>query len=514
MLVWADEDASVIPDAAGIRGRARVPWGARVVTVIVPFLCNTLMNFVIGLLLAKYLGPAEYGRFALALAVAMALQTLFFDWLRLAAIRFYSERTRAEAPHVRATLDASFALLIAGVSAAAVLALLSGFDLKLSHGLVGLAVAACVANGLFDYHTALIRARFLDRAYARLILTKNALSLALTLGGAFLFHSAEMAVAGLCLSMAGSVLMGRRTLSDGEARPILADPILARSLLAYALPVVVANMLYQVIPLTDRAMAASQHGFAVSGQFSLAYDIGFRIASAIGSTLDVLLFQMAVRLDEHHGAERAKEAIGRNMGMVFAVLAPTCAGLWVVVPSFEALLVPAEFQGPFAHYLRLLTPGLFCYALIHWAVNPVFQIGKRTGPLIVAALVASLANAVLLMLMPAMPDASGFAAAQSGALAVGLAALLLFAVRLRPVWPRLRDVGGATAATLAMLAALGPLRGLAPGLATLAAQAATGAVVYGTVALVLDVADARTLLVGLLGPRLRGPVGARLRSTR
>ena len=468
--------------------------GHAAMRVIVPFLCNTLLNFVTGLLLARFLGPAEYGRFALTLAVAMAIQTLCFDWLRLSAIRFYSERTRIEEPKVRATLDTSFAVLIVILCAGAILVLFSGINLKLSRGLVGLAVAASVANGLFDYHTALVRSRFLDRAYARLIITKNVLSLSMTVGGAILFGSAEMAIAGLCLSMAGSLLLSRRSLTDHDATVSMAERGLAKAVLGYALPVVVANMLYQLIPLTDRAMAASAHGFAVSGQFSLAYDIGFRIASAIGSTMDVLLFQMAVRLHEHHGPEAAKKAIARNMGIVFAVLAPACAGIWIVLPSFEHLVVPAEFRGPFARYLTLLLPGLFCYAMIHWAVNPMFQIGKRTGSLIAAALVASLANGVLLLILPAVSDAADYAMAQSCALGVGLVMLLLFATRLQPVWPRLRDIGLPALATLAMVVVVQPLRGMPPGMLALLLQASAGALVYGALVLAFDIAGARTLV--------------------
>ena len=463
-------------------------------SVVVPFICNTLLNFVTGLLLARFLGPAEYGRFALTLATAMVIQTLCFDWLRLAAIRFYSERTRTDEPQMRATLDTSFAVLIGLLCLSAIAILLTGFDLRLSRPLIGLAVAASVANGLFDYHTALVRARFLDKAYARLIIAKNVLSLSLTVGGAVVFGSAEMAIAGVCLSMAGSLLLSRRDLTDGNATASLARRKLAGTVMAYALPVVVANMLYQIIPLTDRAMAASQHGFAVSGQFSLAYDIGFRIASAIGSTMDILLFQMAVRVHDHHGPDRAKEAIARNIGLVLAVLAPSVAGCWIVLPSFEALIVPPEFRGPFAHYLTLLLPGLFCYAMIHWAINPMFQIGKRTRPLIAAALIASGANGLLLTTLPAVRDASDYAIAQSCSLAVGLVALLLFALRLQPVWPRARDIGKPVLATLVMVATLDPLRAMPPGLLALLVQAGSGLVVYGALGLTLDIGGARSLL--------------------
>src|SRR6476619_8052901 len=42
--------------------------------VLGAFLCNTLCNFGIGLIVAKFLGPAEYGRFALALVRRLSVR--------------------------------------------------------------------------------------------------------------------------------------------------------------------------------------------------------------------------------------------------------------------------------------------------------------------------------------------------------------------------------------------------------------------------------------------------------
>ena len=41
--------------------------------VLGAFLFNTLCNFGIGLIVAKLLGPAEYGPFALTLAIALRI---------------------------------------------------------------------------------------------------------------------------------------------------------------------------------------------------------------------------------------------------------------------------------------------------------------------------------------------------------------------------------------------------------------------------------------------------------
>ena len=60
------------------------------------FASNALFNFLVGLFVAKFLGPAEFGRFAIASATAIIINTGGFDWIRLSAVRFYSARTRGE----------------------------------------------------------------------------------------------------------------------------------------------------------------------------------------------------------------------------------------------------------------------------------------------------------------------------------------------------------------------------------------------------------------------------------
>ena len=468
----------------------------------ITFALNTLFNFAIGLMVAKFLGPEEYGRFALALAVAIFLNTALFDWIRLAATRFYSDRVRLERPDIRATLDVTFASLTLVLGAGALLLLFSGIEVQLTSSLLALAVAAGVANGLFDYHTALVRARFLDPIYSRLILVKNVLALAFTAGGAWYFGSAKAALIGICLCVAGALLTAREALHDHNARPVLASRPLALSHMRYGLPIVIAGVLYQAIPLANRSLITGIFGFAETGQYSLAYDMGIRLVAAIGSTLDVLLFQIAVRTDEMHGLDAARQQVARNFNLVLAIVLPACAGFWLVMPSLEALIVPEAYRGPFGHFLSLLLPGLFFYAMAVYGLNPLFQIAKRTGPMIAAAVLACGANVLLILLLPRGADASQFAIAHSAALAVGCCALGVFALFGKPVLPAARDIVVTLIATLAMAALLLSLRGLTPGVLTLLLQMAAGGLVYGAIAFAFDLAGLRARVMALLRPRL------------
>jgi len=476
--------------------------GARPVRVLLAFFANACVNFVIGLLIAKFLGPEEYGRFALSFAIATVVQTALYDWLRLATTRFYSGRTRDSAPFVRATLKACFLAMTGGLCGVAALFALIGPRLDFDNALILLALLTAVANGLFDYSTALARARFDDGAYGRLMLVKNVLALVFIGGSAFIFRSAGVALAGGVASLMATVLFARPALSDPDAEIRNAHGALARDFLAYSAPIVAAHLLYQAMPLASRTIVAIVYDFAETGQFSLSYDIGLRAVLAFGTALDVLLFQIAVDAHETQGADRAREQVAANMGIVFAILAPACVGLWIVMPSVEALVVPGQFRGPFGHYLGLLLPGLFAMGLITFGVNPVFQIEKRTAPLVYAAGAAVAVAIVLLLVLPWGADASNLAIAQTGGSLAALAVTIGFALRVDPVWPSFRDLALAAAGTLAMYVALSPLRSLSPGVSTLLSQIAAGVLVYGIFVAVFDIARLRRPVVEWLGRTL------------
>jgi O-antigen/teichoic acid export membrane protein len=468
--------------------------------VLLAFFINIIFNFIVGLLVAKFLGPEEYGRFALALATAMAVQTLFFDWLRLGATRFYSERVRSEEPALRATLDVGFAVLTFALAIGAALLVLSGIRFTLSNGLILLAMAAAVSNGLFDYHAALVRARFQDRLYTRLVIVKNVLALFLTGGGAFWFGSAKMALIGGIISLTGSIVLARGSLADPGCEWRFARPAVAEALRRYSLPIIVANLLYLAIPLANRSIVAIWYGFSETGQFSLAFDIGTKAVQAIGSTLDVLLFQIAVATHERDGPLSAKAQIGHNMSIVMAILLPACTGLWLTLPSIEQLIVPQAFRGPFGEYLTLMMGGLFCFAFMQFGINPIFQIAKRTGPLIIAAVVACAANPILLLILPRSSDASTLAVAQTLAYVSAFVVLIFFASLAKPQWPSLKDILATVLGTAAMGVALLPLREAEPGLLTLIEQIGAGVIIYALCVFVFDTAGLRRVLLARLGP--------------
>lgn len=452
---------------------------------------NAVFNLAIGLLVARFLGPAEFGRFALALALAAVAQLIAFDWLRLSALRFAPASASGGA--AAASLNLAFAMLAGAGGTLALILWVADVESPVAAPLLALSLGCAVANGLFDFRCARLRACFDDAAYARLMLAKNILGLALTVGAAVVTHSAQATLAGACIAMAAPAFLIRRTDARTPANLSQPDMALLKRSLAYSAPIVLAAALYAAIPLLNRVVIANSAGYAEAGYFALAHDVGSRLLAAVGAGLDVLLFQLAVRADDEKGRAAARAQVARNGTLIVSVLAAAALGCWLVAPSLEAVFAPPQYHGPFVAHLERLAPGLFCQAVALFALSAIYQIERRTVPLFLAAFLGIVVNGGALALASSV--APGFvAAAQSAAFAASAFALLAFARFVGAHAPPARDVAAAALALAAMFAATHPLRVLEPGAATLALQTGVGALVFGACALAFNLAGVRDVL--------------------
>ncbi|MBX9932462.1 MAG: polysaccharide biosynthesis C-terminal domain-containing protein [Methylobacterium sp.] len=480
--------------------------------VIVAFILNAGLNFVVGLIVAKLLGPAQFGVFALASAGAVVLNTLLFEWLRLSATRFYSGRVRIEEPWIRHGLDRAYFIVAIGLFAMAIL--VGGLDFWLGRDpqsraaiMAGTALVA-IGIGLFDYHAALARARFDGGLYLKLVAAKNLLAFVTMTSVAWFYPEPIYVLLAGGVSQLLAVAILRAPLRDASTaaeHPRLSEA--QRLFLVYGLPLIAANGIYQFLPFLNRWSIADQAGFAEAGYFSLAADVASRSFGTLGTALDLLLFQLAVQAEEHHGRAAAEAQIGRNAAIVVALMLPCAAGFWTVLPALQELVIPEAFRGPFATYAALLIPGLFCLALTNFALNPVFQIRRRTMPVIGAALVGLAVNALGLVLLPPLMGAEGVAAAQSAGMAAAMLVLgsRALAGRERLVLPW-RDLAAAALATLVMGLCLTPLRHAAPWLA-LGIGIPAGGAIYAALVWYFDIAGLREIVLARWRTRRVLPAG-------
>lgn len=467
------------------------------------FFLNAVLSFALGLVVAFFLGPAEFGRYGIAIAAGVMANAVLFEWVRLSATRFYSQATREREPAIRATLDLLLMGSIGLVALGTAVALMGGAGLVphwpagISMGLAVAVALTALAMGTFDYASALLRARFLDRAYARLVIVKNLLVVAAATAVAAYTVSATATAAISALGAILAVGLVARHLVDPGTGPRLASRPLAGRFAAYGMPIVAGNALLLAIPLLNRSFAAGTHGLAEAGFLALAGDIGARIVTALGSALDVWLFQVAVRTQEQEGEAAGRARIGRNAALMLAVLAPAMAGYGLILPPFEAALVPASFHGAFSAYSLALLPGFLALGIAQYALNPAFQLERRTAPITLAAMAGVAVDLVCIWLLPARMGAIGYAWAQSAGLVVMAVVLLAMAgggIGL------VRFAGDAARIALAVAAMAGVVwwlrELLAPGPVTeLAVLTIAGGIAYAAAGFMLDAGGVRGLIL-------------------
>ncbi|MCR4524400.1 MULTISPECIES: lipopolysaccharide biosynthesis protein [Bosea] len=461
-------------------------------TVLLPFIVNAGLNFVLGLLVALFLGPEAFGLYAIGAATVVLVNTALLDWLKLSAVRFYSVETRESDPGIRATLDLLFAGVSLSLCALLAAAMLAGVDAGLPAALLMVSVAGGIAAGWFDYHAAIARARFLDAAYARLVLVRSVAALLLMVGGAWWTRDPAVVLLGGVLSALAAVIANRSRLADMKPAPGALRADLMRGFARYALPLVAGNAVYAAIPLLNRAILADRLGFAEAGYFSLASDIGLRLFPVLASMLEIVLLREVIRLDETRGTVAAQKRIARNMVPVLACVLPVALGFWLILPAFERLFVPASFRGHFAGHMALLLPGFAAIALFQAGLAPVFLLAKRTLVAILTSLIGLAVNLAIIFALPGTLTPATVSIAQSAAYLTALLVMAVFALRALPVLPPLREIACVLAAGIAMGLAIWPLRGTLAAALELPLQIVLGGLVYAVVILACDVGRWRT----------------------
>ena len=463
----------------------------------VAFLLNSAGNFVLGVVLSALLGPAEFGRYATVTLAALTLAGGTFDWLRISTIRFSGDVERRVS--FASSLEAAyFGITIALYLAVAVL-WLCGVDFGFGPTLLWLTPFFTVAISRVDYAAAQFRARNLSRAFAAIFALRQTFCFLAAAAIALLRRDAATTVAAMTMAnLAAAIALGGALRVPGSRLAAARRGDIVQ-FLVYAKPIVASMVVYALISLINRQVAFERLGAAQTGEFSLAFDLSQRLFQAIYALPEILLFQYALQRDREEGRAVAEAQIADNVVLSLAILLPAVAGYYAMGPTFEALVVPAAYRGDFGRISLALAPGLLCYGAMVVAVNPVFQLVKKTWPVTVAAVIALATDLALLAFTDADSSVDSLARAYSWSLMVAAVVSTAAAFRRPAMRPNLRDLAIVIGAVVVMVAAVRPFNALSSHLLAALAGVTVGGAIYGGAMLAFDVAGLR----GLTAAKLR-----------
>jgi len=467
-------------------------WGylpAQIVQGVVGFL--TIVVFT------RLLSPEDFGHYALAFSVTTLAHTATFSWLEASMARFWAaERTPAGvATHFASLYRTSFAVIAVFTPIAAVvvwlLPLTPAFKLAVAFGLAGAPIRnlAKLAQERFRAAGEVSRAAAVDMFIA---------VVGFLVGAGFAL--AGTGAASPLVGLAVAPLFALPFILPGELRRAsggTVDRDRLKTYAAYGYPIAASLMLSLVLASTDRFLLAAFMDAAAVGAYHASYSLANR-------TLDVMFIWLGaagapamVMALERGGREDLRQTALEQGSTLILIGLPAAIGLSLVARPMAELMIGQDLRAAATLVTPWIAASAFMSGLIAYYFGFGFTLGKRTGLLLVTMAIPAGVNILLnLILIPRM-GVVGAAVSTAASFALGLVACLLIsrrAIALPVPWDSLIRCAVASGVMALVVWRLPPIGGLIE----LAMDAGVGGMVYAVVALTLNAAGVRDVLMRLI----------------
>lgn len=300
-----------------LSGRASRAFGWSFLNTIV----SRLGTLVIGVVLARTLGPSAYGEFAVAMVTLIAILSFNDLGVSLAIVRWKDDPRRI-APTVNTIAVTSSAVLAAAVIGCA--PWISGAlgDLRAAP-VVRVLGASIVLDGLLATPAALLQREFMARRRMIIDQLNSWLGAAVSLGLALASAGAmSLAIGRIAGSLAGGLLLFRWS-------PVPYrfgwQPDVARHLLQFGLPLAAASLIVFGSGYADQIVVGSTLGATALGFYSLAFNLSSWPVSIFSQPLRQVAPALFARL--HDDAPRRSSGFVLLATVLAAVSLPACLAI-------------------------------------------------------------------------------------------------------------------------------------------------------------------------------------------
>ncbi len=455
-----------------------------------------IIGFATLMVFTRVLTPEEYGQYAIAYGVTTLAQTVFFTWIEASMARFYvpESRDNPDAPVLYGTLARLFVYVFA------VFALVCAAGLWLWQGHAALKLAIGFGLGTTVFRSALKIVQEQRRSEGRV--TQASMIDMLQTGGGFAI-GVTCALAGIG---GGSPVLGAGLIA-ALCLPLFArqdfaraakgtfDAARARAYAHYGFPVSASLILTLALYTVDRLLIAHYLSEAEAG----AYHAGYSVASRI---LDVLFIWFGaagtpamVQALELGGAGALRTCARQQLNTMAFILFPAVAGLVMVTPALGGLLIGEALREQALRVTPLISLGALLSGLNTYYFLQAFTLAKKTRLLVAAMALPAVSNIVLNVLLIPVMGLMGAALATALSFAIGLTGSWLLGLRTLALPVPSLALFKTAASAVFMMAVLSALPATG-GLGELILKVTVGAVVYGSLAWLLD-------LNGIRGPVFR-----------
>ena len=467
-------------------------------------LLGPLAMFVAAVVWTHLLDAETYGVVSYVLAAQELVYMATIAWWSLYALRF---RAAMDEDRRRRLVEADNAVVLGGAALQAIIAvpLLLTLDTLPTAGFFLSSAVLFVTRSLLTHYSEIARTEQAIGTYTVAQLTGPLVGTLASFAGVVAFGaSPTAALAGIAIvqTIGLVVVMARLGVTP---RIVLPDRDVVGAALVYGVPMLATGMLGWVATNGIRQVVDDFAGAEALGLLSVGWGLGQRVASVAAMLLTAAAFPLAVRLFESGDEEGALKQLSDNGSMLFALMAPTTAGVAMVSRPLVEAMIAAPFQAATIAILPLaVLAGAIRNQRAHFA-DQAFLLHAAPIRLIPISLIEAL-GCVVGTLVGLLAGGTGTAAlvwATVGCtLGTALAAAVTFRVamrefRLRPQWSAWARILVATAVMCGALALVPWGRGVV----ALTLEIAAGVAVYAGGMALLFPAE-RGMLITKLRARL------------
>jgi len=400
-----------------------------------------IINFLSISLFAHLLLPAGYGLYTLIMSSVAIANSLFFQWLRIALIR-YVPGSCEKRNSILSTIISIYILenlLIFSMST-----LIYLFTLKVEIFLFSIILAL---QGWFENTLELARAELKPTIYNAMLFGKSILSFCI---GLLLIKYGLGAIGALLGQVAGLLIMSAIAYTyQWRGLYLFVDRSLVYQFITYGLAISLSLLMSSLVAYLDRFLIAVFAGRFSAGTYAAIYDIASSIMLLVMQVPILSGFPMAVEAYHQSRYELCRQILRETYLVSFRLCIPIAIVLTMLSSFLTDFLLGEQYR--YAHsILWWLCPGLVIYGLTEYYYNRSLWLNGNPWYLSGVMGFACVVNTILNIILIPLYGMHGAAFATLAAYLCSAAISRILARRTFPLLPLTPDIWGPILSACAM----------------------------------------------------------------
>jgi len=468
-------------------------------------LANIIASFGTIVVLTRLLNGEEFGRYALAMITMQFAHMGFFTWLEAAMARFQARAEREDdvSSHLKTLYTYGLATGVAGFAIMMTLLWAAPISNLMKTVLV-FTLASTTIQVIFNLGMEAHKAAHRIKRYSFIYSTQTLLSF--TLGVILILTTPLREVApyvgiiiALVIALSIDLPFIFKRMKGGQVQPSK-----AKTYFNYGMPICISLLLAYALNSADMYLIAGmmENGEVAAGQYNAGYNLANRSLEILFVWISMAATPIAVTLMEKEGVERSREIMKDYGASLLWIAMPAATGIALVSKEFSFIIGPDIREGAASIMPMIAFTGVL-NGLISYYAQRAFMLSGKTSMFMLAMVPPVILNIGLNIWLIPIHGLMGAVYATVISYALGFVLAVAVGRRFYPLPIPFRatvEIGFACACMAVAVLALPSLAHLNDFLA-LTIKASVGASVYGIVCMVINAANSRSFIKGLIEKR-------------